>query len=708
MHNLNSDRASVNTHADTDRVLFHLSHYVRLGWAIIPAHGVILDWPDRTRQACTCRDGLACPSPGKHPDGKWKDRPVLTLRDLLRARAETQSRTGGFDPNWAVRLGRSGLAALDVDTHADGPDGAAAWAQLEAQHGPLPATPRDSRGHALFRLPDAATLAGWPTKIDLAPGVELFTGSADGTGPDHILYIPPSQHPGGTSYRWLPGLEPWTVEPTELPAWMVDRAAAMVRAAKHEVATAPRSAAVVGGFTGYAAGGSDVLSRARAYLAKCPGAVEGSGGDNHTFKVACRLVVDFGLTPGEAFPLLAEWNATCVPPWTDADLSVKLTSANQRPAPRGKLRDADRPRRGLLDCDEFRWLKTAGDTLIFIRPKQKGPRRDRRPLPAGPCLPAGGDGAAHMGECVDQWADMDAPANRQAGEDATREAAEAAAARRACDKYHNDRRCRFECQSPSRTIMQHRTNRTVQIIYARCDRWTCSGCGALRRERWRDNVRLRIEAFARPTGGDVVLYAATVPAKCWPTVAKRLRRANASDGADYFRWGVKGCEEYYVVATAPVFAGFGQVELSPAAAVDQLTARIDAFYDAGQPMSSSKPWALVKRQSKLVNEFVRRGMLPPTTPEWMVDDMFADIPFAAVEDKVTADPNSRVRRRRFIRFAPGTPDATVDLLISRLRMGEMLPAWPDPDDDDDDAGGGGCRVDGGELQLSGTSWDDGV
>src|SRR5262249_48648975 len=47
---------------------------------------------------------------------------------------------------------------------------------------------------------------------------------------------------------------------------------------------------------------------ARAYLAKMAPAIEGQGGDRQTFTAACRLVVDFALSPEEALPLLLEYN----------------------------------------------------------------------------------------------------------------------------------------------------------------------------------------------------------------------------------------------------------------------------------------------------------------------------------------------------------------------------------------------------------------
>jgi hypothetical protein len=69
------------------------------------------------------------------------------------------------------------------------------------------------------------------------------------------------------------------------------------------------------------------IANARAYVAKVPGALEGYQGDKATFKVCAMLVRDFGLSEEEAFPILSEWNARCVPPWSEPQLREKLSNA---------------------------------------------------------------------------------------------------------------------------------------------------------------------------------------------------------------------------------------------------------------------------------------------------------------------------------------------------------------------------------------------
>lgn len=78
---------------------------------------------------------------------------------------------------------------------------------------------------------------------------------------------------------------------------------------------------------------SDVVSRltrGRAYLERMGGAIEGSGGDQHTFRACAWLVNDLGLSDSDALALLESWNATmCVPPWTQRELQSKIESARK-------------------------------------------------------------------------------------------------------------------------------------------------------------------------------------------------------------------------------------------------------------------------------------------------------------------------------------------------------------------------------------------
>ena len=72
----------------------------------------------------------------------------------------------------------------------------------------------------------------------------------------------------------------------------------------------------------------NAVIRAGDYLRTHPVAVEGRGGDHHTFRTACRIR-DFGVPQERALEALEEWNSRCVPPWDEEELAVKVDNAYQ-------------------------------------------------------------------------------------------------------------------------------------------------------------------------------------------------------------------------------------------------------------------------------------------------------------------------------------------------------------------------------------------
>lgn len=86
-----------------------------------------------------------------------------------------------------------------------------------------------------------------------------------------------------------------------------------------------------------------LLSRVRKYLTAVAGAIEGQGGDKHTYHVACILIHGFALNLDEALPLFLEWNKGCKPPWTKEDLQRKLECADKASGERGGLLKDDAP-----------------------------------------------------------------------------------------------------------------------------------------------------------------------------------------------------------------------------------------------------------------------------------------------------------------------------------------------------------------------------
>lgn len=199
------------------------------------------------------------------------------------------------DYNLAFSPADAGWGIIDPD----GPEGEAAWAKLVAEHGPIETytvrTPRGGR-HLYFEgtLPTSA----W------APGRKRCLGDhIDTRGVGSYALLPPSTFEGKPYYVEK------DIELAPVPQWAVDRlgnSATRVRSAVEGV-DEPAN-----------------IHRARTFLRGAVGrgdvAVEGYGGNNRTYTLACDLL-NLGLSAETAQQLIEEiWNPECLPPWDDAEL----------------------------------------------------------------------------------------------------------------------------------------------------------------------------------------------------------------------------------------------------------------------------------------------------------------------------------------------------------------------------------------------------
>ncbi len=219
--------------------------------------------------------------------------------------------TGQTDLNIGIVCGSiSKLVVVDCD----GADGA----QWVSEH--LPATPlqvRTARGvHHYYRHPGVSVR----NKIRIrANGSTL---SVDIRADGGYVLAPGSTHPSGTTYELI-GRWPASIDelPTFDPRWVED--AANKRATANARKTQPSERSSV------SLDRDSLVARARAYVSKVPGGIEGQAGDHRTFTLACTLVRGFDLDDAKAFSVLSEWNQTCEPPWTDRELQTKIAGARK-------------------------------------------------------------------------------------------------------------------------------------------------------------------------------------------------------------------------------------------------------------------------------------------------------------------------------------------------------------------------------------------
>lgn len=211
------------------------------------------------------------------------------------------------DYNLAIEPERAGLCVVDLDTGVDKTgrikDGAATWRTLQVEHDDAPATytVRTPRGgtHLYFQ----GSLPGSAGKLGL---------DVDTRGRGSYVLVAPSVV-DGRPYEVIAD-----VDPAPVPAWVT---AAINVAPEHHAAPVENVNPI------------EVERRARdlltRYVRDGKVAIEGRGGDNLTYQVACELH-NLGCTEEQALALLMDiWNPHCVPPWDEAELSAKIQNASQ-------------------------------------------------------------------------------------------------------------------------------------------------------------------------------------------------------------------------------------------------------------------------------------------------------------------------------------------------------------------------------------------
>jgi hypothetical protein len=188
------------------------------------------------------------------------------------------------------------------------------------------------------------------TKLRGHPGPKLRHFAHPDTGEPLIDFLgtggqvvcPPSLHPSGERREWVGGApgEPAVVSYPDL--WgSVCRLAEACGWRPKPARPAPEPSRADP--TDLPPG--EVLCRAAAYVAKCPGAISGKGGHNRTFGVAVALAQGFNLGADVAYQLLRDlYNPRCGPAWSTAELWHKCHDADA--ATGGRARGwllADRP-----------------------------------------------------------------------------------------------------------------------------------------------------------------------------------------------------------------------------------------------------------------------------------------------------------------------------------------------------------------------------
>lgn len=199
-------------------------------------------------------------------------------------------------PDANIGVAADGLTILDVDVAKGGND---SFALLDLTEGvPASLTVRTPSGGRHVYL-----------RGETRNGVDVLGRGLDvrSTAGGYVV-APGSTVPGG-EYR-IEADQP--IAPA--PEWLVQKLGTSTPRVQREIVDIPDA-------------DDAVVERALAFLKTAPPAYEGTGGDAHTYGVACALR-DIGVSQAQALELLSgEWNERCEPPWLPEELGVKVRNA---------------------------------------------------------------------------------------------------------------------------------------------------------------------------------------------------------------------------------------------------------------------------------------------------------------------------------------------------------------------------------------------
>jgi predicted P-loop ATPase len=249
--------------------------------------------------SCMCAAGAKCKDVGKHPMVRWR---------------EYDGNERGPDGGYGIPTGvRNGIFVIDLDRRpakGDKPAKDGVGSFLAAANGrPIPDTASvltPSGGvHLYYRLPPGFFV---PNKRALFEGVDV-------RGEGGYVVGPGSPHKNGGTYQEV------SETLTDAPAWLLELVSAPLEGDKpvtvHRTIepTSPE--------------GVRAIAWAKVLLASAEPAIEGQGGSDRLFAVACRLM--YSALPLDVLQELVEevYNPRCDPPWSQREIEHKLEDADE-------------------------------------------------------------------------------------------------------------------------------------------------------------------------------------------------------------------------------------------------------------------------------------------------------------------------------------------------------------------------------------------
>lgn len=237
------------------------------------------------------------------PNGKKpaiKDWPNRATKDSAQIQAWFDPSRSTQDFNIGIATG-GGILALDVDVKG-GAGGVESFEALDVIHDfPRTLTTRTASGgrHHIFRVENDVRNSA----SQLAPGIDIRGVGGFIVAPGSII--------DGKKYEIIDDA-PIAAAPVSF---------------KISLETPKQKTALPAINPATALDSPEAISRATDYLQRAEPAIEGAGGDTHTYKTLCAIK-DFGISESTALDLLLDhWNDRCAPPWQPDDLETKVRNA---------------------------------------------------------------------------------------------------------------------------------------------------------------------------------------------------------------------------------------------------------------------------------------------------------------------------------------------------------------------------------------------
>lgn len=287
--------------------------YHALGFCPVLLHERI-EQPDGS-YTCSCKDS-GCTHQGKHPRlANWPTASARASEDDVRKwwSKHPHANVGLLCGDWSSvpasppTRERKWIVVLDVDSKFDvdtGKTGVETLSDWEDDHEKLPPTPSQKTPSGGYHYVFAHPGVPITTRSNVMPRVDV---RADKNGQ---IVVSPSP-----DYLWDQRIGETPLAP--IPDALLD---VLCDPPPASTATSPPDVD----------GWPDIdtrVDRARRYIAKMPPAISGQGGHDKTWQVTIHVVRGFAVPPDRALPIMREYNARCIPPWSERALQHKVNDA---------------------------------------------------------------------------------------------------------------------------------------------------------------------------------------------------------------------------------------------------------------------------------------------------------------------------------------------------------------------------------------------